>query len=97
MSSDLAWAEAVLPLLIILGLVTRLAALGMIGFIAVQSLTDIYGHMVDADTLGAWFDRSLGSLILDQRALWVMLLVVLVLKGAGPLSVDRAFGQWASG
>lgn len=92
-----AWAEAVLPLLIILGLITRLAALGMIGFIAVQSLTDIYGHMVDADTLGAWFDRSSGSLILDQRALWVMLLVVLVMKGAGPLSVDRAFGQWASG
>ena len=37
-------AEFVLPLLIILGLLTRLAALGMMGFVAVQSLTDLYGH-----------------------------------------------------
>ena len=38
------WAELVLLALIVLGLATRLAALGMIGFVVVQSLTDIIGH-----------------------------------------------------
>ncbi len=81
-----AWSEYVLPLLIVLGIFTRLAALGMAGFVAVQSLTDIWGHGVDA---GAWFDRASDALILDQRALWMLLFLVLIVKGAGPLSVDR--------
>ena len=38
------WAEFILPALIVLGLTTRLAALGMIGFIILQSLTDLYDH-----------------------------------------------------
>lgn len=86
------WAEFLLPALIIVGLLTRLAALGMIGFIVVQSLTDIFAHGVadDPKTLGAWFDRFPDSLILDQRAFWVFVLVVLIIKGAGPLSLDRA-------
>jgi putative oxidoreductase len=46
------WAEMILPLLILLGLFTRGAALGMIGFIIVQSLTDIFGHGADAATIG---------------------------------------------
>lgn len=85
-------AEFILPVLIIIGLLTRLAALGMIGFIVVQSLTDLYGHNKwgDALVLGAWFDAPSGSLIMDQRALWVFLLLLLVIKGAGPLSFDRA-------
>lgn len=37
-------AEYILPVLIVVGLFTRLAALGMIGFVVVQSLTDLYGH-----------------------------------------------------
>lgn len=81
-------AEFVLPALLILGLATRLAALGMIGFVLVQSLTDVYGHMVDAGTIGAWFDRFPDAVILDQRLLWVVVLITLVLKGAGPLSLD---------
>jgi putative oxidoreductase len=81
-----AWSEFLLPALIVLGLLTRLAALGMIGFILVQSLTDILGHGIDP---GAWFDRASDALILDQRALWVFLLAVLVVKGGGPLSADR--------
>lgn len=81
--------EFVLPALIVLGLATRLAALGMIGFVAVQTLTDIFGHMADATTIGAWFDRMPDSMILDMRLLWVVVLVTLVLKGAGPLSLDR--------
>jgi len=81
-------AEFVLPVLIIIGLFTRLAALGMIGFIAVQSLTDIYAHGLGAGDIGSWFDNNASALILDQRAFWVFLLVVLIMRGAGPLSVD---------
>lgn len=85
------WAEFLLPALIVLGLLTRLAALAMIGFVLVQTLTDLYGHGVISEpaSLGAWFDGAPGSLILDQRALWIFLLITLVIKGAGPLSLDR--------
>jgi putative oxidoreductase len=83
------YAEFILPALIVLGLLTRLAALGMIGFVAVQSLTDIFGHKVDATTIGQWFDRAPDALILDQRAFWMLTLVTLVTLGAGPLSLDR--------
>lgn len=84
-------AEFILPLLIVIGLFTRLAALGMIGFVVVQSLTDLYGHggIAHAETLGAWFDRIPDSVILDQRLFWSAILLTLVLKGAGALSVDR--------
>ena len=85
------WAEFILPLLILIGLMTRLAALGMIGFVVVQSLTDLFGHggIAHEGTLGAWFDRFSDALILDQRAFWVLGLTVLVFKGAGALSIDR--------
>ena len=86
------WAEFVLPLLIVLGLFTRLAAIGMIGFVIVQSVVDITGHMADAATIGGWFDKVSSALILDQRALWIVVLLVLVFKGPGPLAVDRVFG-----
>ena len=36
-----------------------------------------------------WFDAASGALIADQRSLWLLLLAILILKGAGPLSVDR--------
>jgi putative oxidoreductase len=83
------WAEFLLPAMIVLGIFTRLAALGMIGFVVVQSLTDIYGHGA-TDAIGGWFDRFPDAVILDQRALWILLLFILVVKGAGPLSFDRA-------
>ena len=88
------WAEFLLPALIVLGLLTRLAALGMIGFVTVQSLTDLYGHgaIAHEGTLGAWFDRAPDSLILDQRAFWLFVLAVLVVKGAGALSLDQVLG-----
>lgn len=84
-------AEFMLPALIIAGLLTRLAALGMIGFVAVQTLTDLFGHgaLSQPETLGAWFDRIPDSLILDQRLFWITLLVTLVFKGPGPISLDR--------
>jgi putative oxidoreductase len=84
------YAEFVLPALIVLGLMTRLAALGMVGFVLVQSLTDIWGHGAAA---GALFDRASDAVILDQRSLWVLLFLVLILKGAGPFSADRVL--WA--
>ncbi|UWR25395.1 DoxX family protein [Sulfitobacter sp. S223] len=86
------WAEFILPALIVLGLFTRLAALGMIGFVVLQSLTDLYGHggWGDPKVLGAWFDRFPDGVIMDQRALWIFALLVIVIKGAGPLSFDRA-------
>lgn len=83
------WAEFLLPALIVAGLLTRLAAAGMIGFVALQSLTDIYGHgLMGADNIGAWFDRMPDGLILDQRLLWLVLLSVPLIKGAGALSLD---------
>ena len=82
------WAEFILPLLIVVGLFTRLAALGMIGFIAVQSIVDVTGHGAGAETIGALFDRLPDAAILDQRLLWAFVLVMLVIKGAGALSLD---------
>ena len=87
------WAEFTLPLLIVLGLFTRLAALGMAGFILVQSLTDVVGHGIGGDDLGRWFDAASGALILDQRALWLLLLAILVIRGGGWLSVDRLLAR----
>jgi putative oxidoreductase len=91
------YAEVILPLMIVLGLLTRLAALGMISFVLVQSYVDIAFHGVDASTVGAWFDNVSGSAILDQRAFWVFLFLCLILKGAGAISLDallaRRFGR----
>lgn len=89
------WAEFILPALIVLGLLTRLAAIGMIGFVIVQSLTDVIGHGQSGE-VGAWFDRFPDAIMMDQRALWIFLLIVLVIKGAGPLSFDRAIKPKAS-
>ena len=83
------YAEVILPALLLIGLLTRLAALGMIGFVTVQSIVDIVGHDLVSKDVGRWFDGDPGSLILDQRALWVFLFLFIVFKGAGPYSVDR--------
>jgi len=84
-------AEFVLPALIVIGLFTRLAATGMICFVIVQSLTDLYGHggIEHIETLGLWFDRIPDGAILDQRLMWMLVFLLLVIKGAGPISVDR--------
>lgn len=89
------WAEFILPLLIIVGLFSRLAALGMIGFVIVQSLTDLIGHGAWDDTLvlGAWFDGAPDGIILDQRMFWVFTLLVIVVKGGGWLSLDRLLAK----
>lgn len=82
------YAEFVLPALIVIGLFTRLAAFGMIVFVVVQSYVDIAFHGVEAETIGVLFDRLPSATIMDQRALWIFLLLVLVIKGAGAVSVD---------
>lgn len=86
-------AEFILPLLIVIGLFTRLAALGMAGFVIVQSYVDVVGHGVSGKTLGAWFDGPSDALILDQRLMWMLLFAVLFIKGAGPISIDRILRQ----
>lgn len=83
------YAEFILPLLIIVGLFTRIASVGMIIFIAVQSYVDIAVHQVGAETIGAMFDRFSDGLIADQRLLWIFPLVYLAVRGAGALSIDR--------
>ena len=85
------YAEIILPILIVIGLFTRIAALGMIGFVTVQSYVDIAFHGADEKTVGAWFDRLSDATILDQRALWAFLLVYLVIRGAGAISLDYLF------
>ena len=88
------YAEFVLPVLVVIGLFARLAALGMIAFIAVQSYVDVTLHGLDEKSIGAPFDRFPDAVIADQRLLWVFLLLYLVLRGPGLVSVDRlAFGR----
>lgn len=82
------YAEFILPVLIVAGLFTRVAALGMIVFVIVQSYVDITVHQVDATTVGAWFDRFSDSLVMDQRLMWSVALVYLVVRGAGLMSLD---------
>lgn len=81
-------AEFVLPVLILVGFLTRLAALAMIGFILVQTVVDVLGH---GAKLGGFFDTSIA--LIDERTFWVFLFVVLVVKGGGPLSLDRLLSR----
>ncbi|WP_205853268.1 DoxX family membrane protein [Zhengella mangrovi] len=87
------YAEFVLPLLVVLGLFTRIAALGMIGFVAVQSFVDVVFHGIGAEATGAVFDRFPDAVIADQRLLWVFPLLYLVFKGAGRVSLDALLGR----
>ena len=90
------YSEFILPVLIVIGLFTRVAALGMIGFVAVQSFVDIAFHGADEKTIGALFDRFSDSVIVDQRSLWVFLLIYLVIRGPGLLSLDALWTRKTS-
>jgi putative oxidoreductase len=81
------YAEFVLPILVTLGLLTRLSALGMIAFIAVQSYVDVTVHQV-GDAAGRMFDRFPDGVIADQRLLWAFPLAYLVIRGGGVVSLD---------
>ena len=88
------YGEVILPILIVIGLFTRIAALGMIVFVLVQSYVDIVFHGVDGETIGAWFDKVSDAAIMDQRAFWLFVLVYLVLRGAGLISVDTLLSRF---
>ncbi|MCY0096570.1 DoxX family protein [Hoeflea ulvae] len=87
------YAEFILPLLIVIGLFSRLAALGMIGFIAVQTYVDITVHDIGAKAIGAMFDRFPDVVVADQRLLWLVPLLVIAIKGPGLLSVDALLAK----
>ena len=67
-----------------IGLLSRFAALGMIAFVWVQTIVDVTGH---GAALGSYLTAAPN--VLDQRTLWTFVLLVIVINGAGPLSVDR--------
>ena len=90
------YAEFILPILLVVGLFSRPAALGMIVFIIVQSYVDLTFHGVDAETAGMWFDRFQDAIIFDQRLLWAFPLLYVVFKGPGLISLDTLLGRWAS-
>lgn len=83
------YAEFLIPLLVVIGLFTRLSSLAMLGFIGVMTFVDIHFHGVDEKTVGGFFDRIHDSVISDQRLLWVFPLVYLVIKGPGLISADQ--------
>lgn len=82
------YAEFLLPVLLVVGLFTRLVSLAMIGFIIVMSVVDVTLHNLDAASIGAMFDRVPSAIIFDQRLLWMFPLIYLVVKGAGAISLD---------
>lgn len=88
------YGEFILPLLVVIGLATRIASLGMIVFVLVQSWVDITGHHAGPETIGTMFDRIQDSAILDQRLLWLVPLVYLAVRGAGAVSLDGLLSRW---
>ncbi len=90
------FAEFALPIMLLLGLFTRLSSLSMIGFIAVMTIVDINFHGADAQTIGAFFDKVHDSAIADQRVLWVAPLIMLVIIGPGKVSLDYLLGRFVS-
>jgi putative oxidoreductase len=66
------YAEFILPLMLVIGLFSRIAALGMMVFIAVQTFVDVTVHQIGAESIGSLFDRFPDAVIADQRLLWIM-------------------------
>lgn len=82
------WAEILLPILIVIGLFSRLAALGMIGFVTVQTFVDVNFHGLEGKFVGSMFDRFQDAIVWDQRLMWVFVLLIIVVHGPGKLSLD---------
>lgn len=87
------YGEFLMPVLIVIGLFTRIAALAMIIFIIIQSYVDIVFHGLDVQSIGALFDRFQNGVIMDQRLLWIFPLIYLVLRGPGLISLDALLGR----
>ncbi|MEP1934071.1 MAG: DoxX family protein [Roseibium sp.] len=88
------WGEFLLPVMVVLGLFTRFASLGMIIFVLVMTYVDINGHGADAATIGALFDGQPYAIISDDRLLWIFLLLVPMLKGPGLISLDALLSSY---
>ena len=84
------YGEFILPLLVVFGLFARIGALGMIGFIFVQSYVDVTVHGV---AFGALLNGQPGELI-DQRLFWMIPLIYITLKGPGAVSLDNILSRW---
>ncbi|WP_419908670.1 DoxX family protein [Hoeflea sp.] len=87
------YGEFILPILVIIGLFSRVGALGMIIFVAVQTYVDVTGHGVD---LGTLFNGQPAEII-DQRLFWLVPLVYVAIKGPGLISLDSFLSRWWSG
>ncbi len=87
------WSELLLPIMVVAGLFTRIAALGMIVFVIVQSYVDVSGFGLDAKSVGHPFDRLPDAIIWDQRLLWIFVLAVIAIGGAGKLSLDHLLAR----
>lgn len=84
------YGEFILPILVILGLFSRVGAVGMIAFIFVQTYVDTTVHSV---ALGSLFNGQPQE-ILDQRLFWMVPLLYVALKGAGAVSLDAILFRW---
>jgi putative oxidoreductase len=87
------WGEILLPVLVVIGLFGRIAALGMIVFVMVQSYVDIAYLGLEPKFIGAMFDRLPDAVIFDQRLLWIFVLVMIVVNGPGKLSADHLLAR----
>ncbi len=97
------YGEFLLPLFVLIGFLTRLSALGMLGFIGVMTWVDVTGHFKPFN-LAVLFDgvpphvtarfttetlpRASDHALMDERFLWLFPLIYLVIRGGGWLSVD---------
>ncbi|MQX37716.1 DoxX family membrane protein [Roseospira navarrensis] len=68
-------AEHVFPVLLVLGLFSRVSALSLLGMTAVIQIFVYPGN---------W----------PEHALWATALLLILLRGPGPLSLDTALGLW---
>lgn len=84
------YGEFIMPILVILGLFSRIGAVGMIAFIFVQTYVDTSVHGVE---LGSLFNGQPAD-ILDQRLFWILPLLYVALKGAGAISLDNVLSRW---
>ncbi len=84
------YGEFILPVLIVLGLFARIGAIGMIGFIVVQTYVDVSVHQV---ALGTLFNGQPGEIV-DQRLFWMIPLIYVALKGPGAVSLDNILSRW---
>lgn len=87
------WSELLLPILLVIGLFSRIAAIGMIVFVVVQSYVDVAYLGLEPKYIGAMFDRFPDAIIFDQRMLWIFVLLMIVVNGPGKLSLDHLLAR----